>query len=131
MRIADWPGLDHRAIQCLERCNLQYGRGPILVRTGARYIAFILNPDDVHRVLRETPYPFASASLEKRAALVHFEPKNVLISEGAERAERRGWNERVLESECPRHRFTGNFLHIISGEVDVLQAKIAGREELV
>ncbi|HWF07609.1 MAG TPA: cytochrome P450 [Bryobacteraceae bacterium] len=128
--MADWLDLDRRAIRRLEQCSIQYGRGPILARIGRRCVAFVLHPDDVHRVLRETPYPFASATLEKRAALAHFEPKNVLLSEGAERAERRRWNEQALQPENPRHCHAGKFLQTISAEIDTLQAKIAVRGEL-
>ena len=44
---------------------------------------------------------------EKRAALSHFQPHGVLISTGEERAERRAFNEQVLDSGSAVHRELG------------------------
>jgi cytochrome P450 len=129
MRLAAWLDLDRRAVERLERCRVEHGPGPVIVRVGGRTFAFLLDPQDVHRVLRETPYPFASATLEKRAALAHFEPENVLVSEGAVRGERRELNEFVLGAEHPVHRFASRFLEVIAAEADLLQER--GLRDLV
>jgi hypothetical protein len=92
LSVAERLDLDRRAIR----------RMPLL-RVPGRSSAVILNLEHVHRVLEETPEPFAIDTKEKRAALAHFEPKGVLISEGAERADRRRYNEQVLESDRPAH----------------------------
>jgi cytochrome P450 len=73
-------------------------------------------------VLAATPEPFAAASSEKRAALSHFQPHGVLVSHGAERADRRRFNEAVLESDCPRHRLATRFAAVVREESAPLRA---------
>jgi len=54
--------------------------------------------------LAESPAPFALASREKRAALSHFQPDGVLVSRGRQRADRRRFNQTVLEAHRPMHQ---------------------------
>jgi hypothetical protein len=75
LAIADWLDLDRRAIRTLQRLWAEYGSGPLMLRIPGRSLAVILDPEDVHRVLAESPDPFATATPEKVAALAHFEPK--------------------------------------------------------
>jgi cytochrome P450 len=114
--LAERLQLDRKAIRCLQRLRRRYGDGPLLLRIPGRSQAIVLAPEHVRRVLDETPAPFATASSEKQAALEHFEPHGVLISTGAIRAERRRVNERVLQSDCPRHAFAGRFASIVRDE---------------
>src|SRR4051812_11588536 len=73
---------DRRAVKRLQRLRDRHGPGPLLLRVPGRRIALVLSPDDVHRVLAQTPEPFAAAMMEKRAALGHFQPHGVLVSHG-------------------------------------------------
>jgi hypothetical protein len=82
----------------------RYGPGPVLLAIPGRNVALVLSGDHVTRVLEGSPEPFAVASREKRAALSHFQPQGVLVSHGAERIDRRRFNEAVL---IRRARSTG------------------------
>jgi cytochrome P450 len=81
-------------------------------------------------VLDETPEPFATASSEKRAALAHFQPKGVLISHGPERADRRRFNEEVLDTERPVHRHGERFTAVVREEAALLTAMAERHGEL-
>lgn len=108
--------LDRRAVRRLQRLHEAYGGGPLLLRIPFRKQAVVLDPQDVHRVLQETPEPFTPASSEKRAALDHFEPKGVLVSRGAERTDRRQFNEAVLETDRPVHQLGDRFASVVAQE---------------
>jgi cytochrome P450 len=117
--------LDGKAVRCLQRLRHRYGDGPLMLRMPGRSQAIVLSLEHVQRVLDETPDPFASASTEKQAALAHFQPHGVLVSDGAVRAERRRVNEAVLETECPRHRFAERFAAVVQDEA----AELVGRAQ--
>src|SRR5690606_10583396 len=78
---------------------------------------------DVRAVLRGSPEPFAAATLEKRAALTHFEPDVVLASHGAERATRRKLNEETLETGCPMHSMAAHFARVADEEMAAVSAR--------
>lgn len=101
--LAERLDTDRRAVRRLQQLRSRYGPGPLLLRVPARPVALVLSPDHVHRVLDESPEPFAVASLEKRAALSHFQPHGLLISQGGPRADRRRFNEAVLDTGRPVH----------------------------
>ena len=115
---------DRRGVRRLQRLRERYGIGPLMLRVpGQRAQAVILAPEHVHRVLEETPEPFAAASRERVAALEHFQPHGVLISHGAERTERRRYNEAVLDHDCPRHRLAERFTRAIEEEGEAIVAR--------
>jgi cytochrome P450 len=128
--LAERLDLDRRAVRRMQRLRNKYGRGPLMLRIPGRSLAVILDPDDVHRVLGQSPEPFATASTEKRAALAHFEPKGALISHGPERADRRRYNEEVLEADNPVHRMAEAFLHVAASEAGRLRSNVRRRGEL-
>ncbi|KAK0340185.1 hypothetical protein LTR94_031558, partial [Friedmanniomyces endolithicus] len=97
--LAERLGLDARAVRRMQKLRDKYGDGPLMLPLPIRKQAVLLAPEHVRRVLDESPEPFSAASSEKRAALSHFEPEGALISCGRERAERRRFNEEVLEHE--------------------------------
>jgi cytochrome P450 len=109
---------DRRAGRLLGRIADRYGPGPLLLRIPGRSVAVVLDPEDVHRVLAETPEPFTPDNREKHAALAHFQPAGVLISRGRARTERRRFNEAVLETGRPVHRLAGPVTAVIADEVD-------------
>lgn len=91
---ADAAGVDE-----MKRLRAKYGDGPVQLNLmPGRRVALLLNPDDVQRVLNETPEPFSPASLEKRGALNHFQPSGTLVSSATARQERRPFNEQALQS---------------------------------
>jgi hypothetical protein len=115
--LAEWLDLDRRAVRRMQRIRDRYGSGPLLLRIPGRSQAVILAPEHVHRVLDGSPEPFAAASIEKRAALSHFEPGGVLISQGPGRADRRRFNEVVLDTSRPTHRLGRRFRQLVREEM--------------
>jgi len=127
--LAERFDLDRRAVRRMQELRDKYGTGPLMLRTPPGPTqALILAPEHVHQVLDGSPEPFATASSEKRAALLHFEPKGALISHGPERADRRRFNERVLDSDRPRHRLAERFVGVVNEEAEGLlrEARRAG-----
>jgi cytochrome P450 len=121
-RMAERLDLDRRAVRRLQKLRDRYGEGPVMLRIPGQHRAVVLTPDHVHRVLEQSPEPYATASAEKKAALSHFEPKVALISHGPERAERRRYNEEVLHSETAVHPLVAPFLKIVEEEAEAILA---------
>lgn len=90
---------DATAIDTMRHLRDRYGPEPVRLRVTGRSIAVLVDPADVGRLLAESPEPFALATKEKKAALRHFQPHGVLISEGEARERRRELNERALRPE--------------------------------
>jgi hypothetical protein len=111
---------DNRAIRRMQQLRGKFGRGPVELVIPGRSIVVPLVPEDVGRVLAETPAPFHPASWEKRHALEKFQPHGVLISRGAVRAERRKFNETALEAAAPLHHLAGDFARVIAEEAATL-----------
>lgn len=114
-------GLDKRSIRRLQKLNEKYGPGPLMLNTPkSKPMALVLDPDHANRVLNETPEPFATAEWAKQKALEHFEPDMALVSHGPERAERRRFNEEVLQSGCPVHGLGARFAQVVEQEASEL-----------
>jgi cytochrome P450 len=128
--LAEQFQLDTRAVQRLQKLRNKYGQGPLMLPLPIRKQAVVLAPEHVHRVLNESPDPFSPASSEKRAALSHFEPEGVLISEGALRTERRRFNEDVLESNQAVHHMAARFLPLVDQEAARILANAREKGEL-
>ena len=128
--LAERFALDRRAVQRMQKLRNKYGEGPLMLRLPIRKQAVVLAPAHVHRVLNESPDPFSPASTEKRAALSHFEPKGVLISQGEERTERRAYNEAVLDHRQAVHSLVDSFLPKVEEEVGRMLAIARRRGEL-
>jgi cytochrome P450 len=109
-----------RAVQRMQRLGDDYGPDPLPLAIPGRDMALVLSNDDVRRVLGGTPEPFAAATREKQAALRHFQPHGVLASHGAERQDRRDFNEQVLGAQVPVHHLAGALLAKVVEEADVL-----------
>ena len=107
---------DDRGVRVLQHLRARYGPQPLRLRVFGRSVALVLSPDDVRRVLAESPEPFALANREKRGALSHFQPGGVLISHGGMRADRRHLNETVLDADLPVHRLAGTMVSTIVEE---------------
>ncbi len=123
---AEKLGLDQRAISRLQQLNEKYGPGPLMLNTPeSKPMALVLDPEHANRVLNETPEPFSTAEWAKQKALEHFEPDMSLVSHGAERAERRHFNEEVLQSECPVHGLGARFAKVVEQEADALLNHVA------
>ena len=117
-------GLEGRAVRRMQTLSEKYARGPVML-SGPKKMAVVLDPDHVHRILDETPEPFATAETLKRQALTHFEPKVALISHGTERAERRRLNEEVLGADDLIHPWARQLLPIVEEEAAGLLDTVA------
>ncbi|MDB5692234.1 MAG: cytochrome [Alphaproteobacteria bacterium] len=122
VRLLRRTGTEGKGVRLLARLRRKYGDGPLRLRLPLREQAVILSPRHLRRILAGTPEPFAAASREKQAALAHFQPEGVLVSEGGERAERRRFNEAVLESACPVHSLAPRLAARIEAETAPLRA---------
>ncbi|WP_026549210.1 cytochrome P450 [Arthrobacter sp. Br18] len=123
--------LDDRAVDAVCRIHSRNPEGPLLLRLPLRHQALILAPGHVDTVLNMSPDPFSPASAEKRAALTHFQPNNVLISTGPIRSVRRALQEQVLDTDHPIHLLADAFLPVVREEMDELLATAAERGELI
>ncbi|MET8764500.1 cytochrome P450 [Lentzea sp. NPDC004782] len=115
---------DATAIDTMRHLRDRYGPEPVRLRITGRSVAVLVDPADVGRLLAESPEPFAPATKEKKAALKHFQPHGVLISEGAARQERRELNERALR---PDHERIGA---VVRDEADLLTRHVMSTGEL-
>jgi cytochrome P450 len=122
---------DARAVRRMQGVRRRYGPGPVMMRLPGRNLALILSSEHVHRVLHESPEPFATANREKRAALSHFQPHGVLISDTSERRTRRPFNETVLEQDRPLHHMADQFVRQIEEEAQELIDRVHRTRTLV
>ncbi|TLP97330.1 cytochrome P450 [Nesterenkonia salmonea] len=117
-------GLEARAVTRMQTIAEKYGRGPIMLALPGRKMSMVLDPDHVHRILEESPEPFATAETLKRHALKHFEPQVALISHGPERARRREVNEQLLDHNHPIHRMAQQFMPAVREEAQALLEQV-------
>ncbi|MEO3785087.1 cytochrome P450 [Actinocorallia sp. B10E7] len=128
--LAEGLQADLRAGRLLQRLRHRYGRGPLQLSLPGRSYALLLSPEDVRRALTESPEPFSLDSREKHAALSRFQPHGVLISRGADREDRRAFNEEVLDTDHSVHRLSGEISRKIEGEAAALVGVIEDSGEL-
>lgn len=123
-------GLDDKAVKRMQDLRRRYGAGPLVLAIPFRPQALLLSADDVTMVLQNSPWPFAAATREKRSALAHFEPENVLASRGPERELRRKLNEETLETGCQMHSMAAQFAKVVDEEVNRICDTAVAHEEL-
>lgn len=125
VNMAERFDLDAAGVEEFKRLRVKYGDGPVqLSLMPGRRVALLLNPDDVHRVLNETPDPFRPASLEKRGALNHFQPAGLLVSSPQARQDRRPFNETVLEAGQTLHSHADVMTRAITEEAEALRGHL-------
>lgn len=95
-RLVTALGADRAAVATLRALRERHGEDPLPLRLAGRPMALVLSPEDVGRLLRQTPEPFSPGGGEKHGALSHFQPHGVLISDHRDRAARRAANEAAL-----------------------------------
>lgn len=127
---AQHHGLDTKAVRLLQELRDKYGSGPLLLHLLLRYQVIILNPKDISQVLDETPVPFSAASREKKSALAHFEPGNILISDPERRNQLRPVHEKALATNERVHPFADRFKKVIDEELDSLLGNADGDGEM-
>ncbi|WP_141243899.1 cytochrome P450 [Sphingomonas lenta] len=123
VRLLHDTGAELAEVRALQALRARHGPGPVMLATPGRRLAVVLDPAHARRVLDETPEPFETDMAEKHAALAHFEPRGSLASRGEDRAERRRFNDRVLDSACPIHHLGGEMTAIVTAEAEALLAR--------
>jgi hypothetical protein len=113
-------GLDTRAVKTLQRLRWKYGPQPLSLAIPFRPHVVLLDPADVDLVLARSPDPFATDTREKRSALDHLEPGNVLISRPHERPPLRAVHEEALATSARHHPFADRFRAVIDEEFGAL-----------
>lgn len=124
--MAERFGFDTRAVKRLQRLRAKYGSGTLILPVPGRRQAVVLGPSHARRILDETPRPFSPASKEKTSALAHFEPRVSLVSTPPERQERRRFNGKVLEEDCPVHSLADDILRKVGEETRTLMENLSG-----
>ncbi|MBG6225640.1 cytochrome P450 [Arthrobacter sp. CAN_A2] len=117
--------LDTRAVGIVRTIHAKYPAGPLMLKLPIRRQAIVLAPGDANTVLAQSPEPFTPASSEKRAALSHFEPSNVLITRGPLRTVRRALQEQVLDTDHPVHHLADRFVPVVEDEMRQLLTEAA------
>src|SRR5690349_24647538 len=97
VRLVQRFDLEGRSSRTLERLRHRYGEGPLVLAVPGRSVAMVLSGDHVRRLLDWPPF-----TVDKRAALSHFQPHGVIVTRGPLREQRRAFNEQVLGHE-PDH----------------------------
>ena len=123
-------GGDARAVAVMQRLRDTYGPGPVQVKVPGRRLTLLLEPEQVHRVLGETPVPFRADTREKRAALAHFQPEGVLASTPEQREVRRPFNEQVLQTGRTLHEIADPAAAVVSEETAVLLEQLRHDSDL-
>ncbi|WP_206795504.1 cytochrome P450 [Amycolatopsis sp. MtRt-6] len=122
MAMAGKLQFDRPAVRLLGRLrDRHYGR-PLRLRVPGRTVELALSGADVQQLLAGAPTPFSPSTVEKRAALGHFQPHGVLISDAADRPARRRFTEAVLEPGRPLHELATPFTQAIAEESAVLRS---------
>lgn len=119
-QLAERLHVDDRALRRVRRLRDRYGDSPVLLRLPGRTVALVTAPEDVRRLLDETPEPFSAATAEKVGALRHFQPHAVLVTDPPLRTLRRELNEHALDTRRPVHRHGRQMLGVVREELDSL-----------
>lgn len=122
--MAERFGLDARAVRRMQALRDKYG--PVILTLPVPVVsrALVLGPNHVNRILDHTPEPYETRTDLKRGALSHFEPKGSLISSGAERTDRRAYNEYALQNDRPVHHHGEVFVDVVNEEAEALLSEV-------
>jgi cytochrome P450 len=113
---AERMGFDTGAVTTMQYLRRKYGTTPLLLAIPGRPQVVLFDPRDVAKVLSGSPYPFRTDTKEKRAALNHFEPGNVLIADPNRRTTLRPLHEAALATSTTIHPLVLRFREVIRSE---------------
>lgn len=130
MALAGKLQFDRPAVRLLRRLRERHYGRPLKLRVPGRSVELALSGADVKRLLAGAPTPFSPSTVEKRAALSHFQPHGVLISDAADRPGRRRFTEAVLQPGRPLHELAAPFARAVAEEAAVLLSEVTHSGEL-
>ncbi|AXV17738.1 cytochrome (plasmid) [Neorhizobium sp. SOG26] len=116
--LAERFNLDLTAVRLMQQLRRKHGPAPLLLKIPFRPQLLLLDPRDVELVLSQSPEPFSPATKEKRAALNHLEPGNVLISNPPRRVQTRPYHEAALATSERHHPLACRFQTVIDEEIE-------------
>ncbi len=122
--------LDRPGVRLMRQLRSRHGARPLKLRVPGRSVELALSGEDVGTVLAGAPTPFSPSTKEKNAALGHFQPHGVLISDAGKRRPRRRFTEAVLEPGRPLHELAAPFARAIAEETSVLLSEATQAGEL-
>lgn len=124
LALAEKLQADRPAVKLLTRLRERHDGRPLRLRVPGRSVELALSAADVGTLLAGAPTPFSPSTVEKRAALGHFQPHGVLISSASDRPSRRRFSEAVLEPGRPLHELAAPFATAIAEEAAVLLSEV-------
>ena len=108
------------AVATVERLSARHGERSLRLRSVLGETLLILTPEDVRRVLESPVDVFALDAREKQRALEPFAPNALNQSPPDLHAQRRPFNEAVLDYGHEPHRLADRFLVIIGEEITTM-----------
>ncbi|MFB9909003.1 cytochrome P450 [Allokutzneria oryzae] len=120
LAVAERLRLGRSGVGLMRRLRSRHDARPLRLRVPGRSIDLVLSHEHVGEVLAATPVPFSPSTFEKRAALSHFQPHGVLISDVDERRPRRRFNEEVLEPQRSLHELAAPLARAVADEAALL-----------
>jgi cytochrome P450 len=111
-----------RGVATVERLTERYAGRPVVLRSVGGQTLLVLAAGDVRRVLESPVSVYAMNAAEKRRLFSPFAPDALNGSPPDIHAERRPFNEAVLDYGHEPHRFAERFLRVVHEEVAAMLA---------
>jgi cytochrome P450 len=111
-----------RSVATVERLTRRYSGRPVMLRGVNGQTLLVLGADDVRRVLESPVSVYGMNAGEKRRLFAEFAPDVLNGSPPELHAERRPFNEAVLNYGHEPHRFAERFLTVVHEEIAAMLA---------
>ena len=111
-----------RGVATVERLTERYAGRPVMLRSVGGQTLLVLAADDVRRVLESPVSVYGMNAAEKRRLFSPFAPDALNGSPPDLHAERRPFNEAVLDYGHEPHRLAERFLRVVHEEVAAMLA---------
>ncbi len=111
-----------RGVATVERLTERYAGRPVMLRSVGGQTLLVLAASDVRRVLESPVAVYGMNTPEKRRLFAQFAPDVLNGSPPDLHAERRPFNEAVLDYGHEPHRFAEQFLQVVHEEVAAMLA---------
>jgi len=114
-----------RGVETVERLTERYAGRPVVLRSVGGQTLLVLAAGDVRRVLESPVSEYGMNAAEKRRLFALFVPDALNGSPPDLHAERRPFNEHVLDYGHEPHLFAERFLRVVHEEVSAMLADAA------